>query len=195
MRMLWSIHLFTGTFKTAHRYVSQTRLSIRQNSYCCSHGTRTAQSMGARLLHQWSPTRVSCSPRDVPGQGELKMWSREQTHRGYTLYPKNFWHQASKGAESITKRERSKYNNLIYETRLILVLDHSAVLVRIKTMLKATCPIFWPSHYQIFFHTKWLGKHSHYLSIYRRQNKTIVIQCSYWTYDIQLNKLRQSNFI
>lgn len=108
MRMLWSIHSFTGTFKTAHRYVSQTRLSIRQNSYCCSHGTRTAQSKGARLLHQWSPTRVSCSPRDVPGQGELKMWSREQTHRGCTLYPKNFWHQASKGAESITKRERSK---------------------------------------------------------------------------------------
>lgn len=108
MRMLWSIHSFTGTFKTAHRYVSQTRLSIRQNSYCCSHGRRTAQSMGARLLHQWSPTRVSCSPRDVPGQGELKMWSREQTHRGCTLYPKNFWHQASKGAESITKRESSQ---------------------------------------------------------------------------------------
>lgn len=121
------IHSFTGTFKTAHRYVSQTRLSIRQNSYCCSHGTRTAQSMGARLLRRWSPTRVACSLRDVPGQGELKMWSREQTHLGCTLYPKHFWHQASKGAESIKKRE--VHSKIILFMRRDL--DHSAVLVRI----------------------------------------------------------------
>lgn len=63
-------------------------------------------------------------------------------------------------------------------------------------MLKATCPIFWPSHFEIFFIQ--IGKNWENTPItyqYTVDKTKPLLYNVHTEPDIQLNKLRQSNFI